>query len=62
MTKTTRGSIEFAVCVSIGLALAYVDGVDLRTCLMVAAGASVLYVLHLGGLTLWHRQRLRRGP
>lgn len=59
MTKTTLGSLEYGACVLIGLTLAYQDGVDLRTCLLVAGLASVLYVAFLIGRLLWRHSGAR---
>lgn len=57
MSRTTKGSLEYAACVLIGLTLAFLDGVDLGSCLLIATAASVLYVLFLAGLGLWRRSR-----
>ena len=60
MTKTTLGSLEYAACVLIGLTLAYHDGVDLGTCLLVAGLASALYVAFLTGRLLWRSSGVRQ--
>ncbi|HSG90342.1 MAG TPA: hypothetical protein VLA56_14100 [Pseudomonadales bacterium] len=54
MSRQTNRSLRFAICVSLGILLAWIDGASLYACLRAAAIASAAYAA-------WVLFRLLRG-